>query len=367
MAIRPGDVLGKYRVSRQLEDGWLAERTQDFEQQVFVALLPENFTNADEVEFLERRQKVAQLHETAIPRLISSGETREGLPYTLFDYTQTEAALAVAEGENRPLRQRVDLAIQVLEALKVVHRLLLAYGNLSNESLRLTPTGAVQLPVLPLCCRHNDPVADDVAAAADFLRALLAAKQPLPQDLQAILDKANHASPASRYLSAEALMQDLQAYLEHKPVSARKQTPLYRAKCLTVRQPVFVSAGIALLLAVSVATGLSIVQDAAAKRSRDQAKQRLRQLQELTSTLETNLYQPVSQIPNSKKAKESLIQWTAQSLDAIAVQAGNDEELRRQLASGYLRLAEMQRMDGDEVSASSSIKKAQDFLPNGPR
>ena len=117
MAIRPGDVLGKYRVSRQLEDGWLAERTQDFEQQVFVALLPENFTNADEVEFLERRQKVAQLHETAIPRLISSGETREGLPYTLFDYTQTEAALAVAEGENRPLRQRVDLAIQVLEAL----------------------------------------------------------------------------------------------------------------------------------------------------------------------------------------------------------------------------------------------------------
>jgi hypothetical protein len=62
-----------------------------------------------------------------------------------------------------------------------------------------------------------------------------------------------------------------------------------------------------------------------------------------------------------------LIQWTAQSLDAIAVQAGNDEELRRQLASGYLRLAEMQRMDGDEVSASSSIKKAQDFLPNGPR
>ena len=47
-----GERLGKYRVVREMAPGiWLAERTEDFEQQVAVALLPAPFTLASQPEF----------------------------------------------------------------------------------------------------------------------------------------------------------------------------------------------------------------------------------------------------------------------------------------------------------------------------
>jgi hypothetical protein len=85
-------------------------------------------------------------------------------------------------------------------------------------------------------------------------------------------------------------------------------------------------------------------------------------MQQLTYSLESNIYEPVSKLPNSKAARETLIHWTAESLDGLAAQAGDDAQLRSQLAHSYGRLAEMQRSNGDAAEALVSEKRAHAML-----
>lgn len=52
--------------------------------------------------------------------------------------------------------------------------------------------------------------------------------QPIPRELRAICEKAMQRNPAQRYPSAEALRDDLQAYLEDLPVSCCPDTPVQK-------------------------------------------------------------------------------------------------------------------------------------------
>jgi hypothetical protein len=356
--VKPGDIFGKFRVLRQLDDGWLAERTEDFAQYGVLMVLPALATTVDEVTFLERRQKISQLSDPAIPKLIASTESLDGLLVNVFDFAEAETALDVADRERWSLKRRLDFSLQCLDALTVVHRSLLAYGTLSDSSFRLSTSRGARLAILPLVVRQEDPVMADLTATASFLESLWSRCRPLPQDLRSILRKAHGIEASCRYSSVEEIANDVRAFSAHRPVSTRASTPLYRLQCIALRQPaLFAMVGL-LAIAALAATAQSVVKDAASKRSRDQARLRLHQLQELTSATELNLYQPVHVLPNSSKATVSLIQWTSQSLDSVAAGAGSDHEIRSELAQGYLRLAEMQRSDGDAGGAITSVSKS---------
>jgi len=359
--VKPGDTFGKFRVLRQLDDGWLVERTEDFTQHGVLTLLPAPATTVDEMTLLERRQKISQLGDPAIPKLIASGDSGDGLLVNIFDFVKAETALDVADRERWSLRRRLDYSLRCLDALTVVHRSLLAYGTLSNSSFRFSTSGDARLAILPLIVRLEDPVMADLTATASFLESLWSRCQPLPQDLQSILRKAHGTEASCRYSSVEEIANDVRAFSAHRPVSTRASTPLYRLQCLALRQPVLFAMVGLLAIAVLAATAQFVVQDAASKRSRDQARQRLHQLQELTSATDVNLYQPVHALPNSRKATMSLIQWTSRSLDSVADGAGNDREIRIELAQGYLRLAEMQRSDGDAAAAITSLSKSHEI------
>jgi hypothetical protein len=117
-----------------------------------------------------------------------------------------------------------------------------------------------------------------------------------------------------------------------------------------------------LAVSVLVATIYSLAMYSAAERSRIQAQSRLHQMQRLTYALESDLYGPVSALSNSKAARETLIRWSADSLDGLATQAGADTELRAQLARSYGRLAEMQRANGESADAEHSRQQAASIL-----
>ena len=99
-------------------------------------------------------------------------------------------------------------------------------------------------------------------------------------------------------------------------------------------------------------------------RSARESRPRLawRQLQQLTYSLESDIYEPVSKLPESKAARETLIHWTAESLKGLAAQAGDDAQLRAQLAQSYNRLAKMQRSNGDAAQALVSEQLAREVL-----
>ena len=203
-----------------------------------------------------------------------------------------------------------------------------------------------------------------LSAATTFLSLLVAGcglRQPLG-DLKSILNKANCAAPDQHYESANSLSADLRAFLDHKPVSTRRATAVYRATLFARRRPEFFYPVVILGAAILLGALHSIAMDYSAQRSRIQAQARLRQLQQLTYSLESDIYEPVSKLPESKAARETLIHWTAESLKGLAAQAGDDAQLRAQLAQSYNRLAEMQRSNGDAAQALVSEQLAREVL-----
>jgi hypothetical protein len=343
---------------------WLAERVEDFEQQVAVALVPNRLSSANELELQERRRKLAAIDHPAIPRLLDSGMTADQTPYLLFEFIPAEPALTVARAERWTLARRVGLAIEYLDALAAAHASLLAHGHLTVQSFRVSAASQARLPILSIESTEADPVAADLTAAIVFLSSLIAecGLARLPGDLKAILEKANCNDPAKAYWSTSSLAGDLRAFMARKPVSARKTTPTYRAALFARRRPELFYPAAVLVIAVLVVTLHSVAMDISAQRSRNLAQARLRQMQQLTYSLESDIYEPVSKLPNSSAARETLIRWTAESLDSLAAQAGDDAQLRSQLARSYNRLAQMQRSNGDAAKAMVSEQRAQVLL-----
>ena len=356
-----GERLGKYLVAQELEPGlWLAERVEDFEQQVAVVLYPGSKDPASLSEFLERRRKLGALDHPAIPRMLDSGETADQTPCLLFELIPADSALATARSEKWPLARRIGIVIEYLDALAFSHGNLLAHGGLTAESFRVTAAGQARLSIFPPLVSSADPVAADFEAAVQCLSDLVehAGMPRLPGDLKAILHKAKCNEPSKAYSSASGLAEDLRAFMHRKPVSARRATPVYHAVLFARRRPELFYPAVVLAVAVLVAALHSIAMDISARRSRDQAQARLRQMQQLTYSLESNIYEPVSKLPNSKAARDTLIRWTAESLESLAAQAGDDAQLRAQLAQSYARLAQMQRSNDDAAGALISEQRA---------
>ncbi len=111
-------------------------------------------------------------------------------------------------------------------------------------------------------------------------RAARAAGQPpavvraLRGDLDAILCKALERDPARRYGSAADLHEDLQRYLDHRPVRARAPSPGYRLARFMRRNVLAV--GLSGLLLVSIVAGglLAVIQGHRASVARDVAASR---------------------------------------------------------------------------------------------
>jgi predicted Ser/Thr protein kinase len=82
--------------------------------------------------------------------------------------------------------------------------------------------------------------------------------EDMPRDLELILLKAVEKDPARRYQSAEELAQDLEAFLEDRPISARPATAGYRLKLWAHRnRRILVPAGVAAVVALLVALGFT--------------------------------------------------------------------------------------------------------------
>ncbi|HEV3146619.1 MAG TPA: tetratricopeptide repeat protein [Gemmataceae bacterium] len=92
----------------------------------------------------------------------------------------------------------------------------------------------------------------------------------IPPELETIVLKAIEKNPAERYDTAQHMADDLQRYLEDKPIRAKRPTLLHRARKWSRRHKALVwSVGVVLTLTAAVLAGSSIwyAQQQAAKRA----------------------------------------------------------------------------------------------------
>jgi non-specific serine/threonine protein kinase/serine/threonine-protein kinase len=171
----------------------------------------------------------------------------------------------------------------------------------------------------------------------------------LSNDLDHILLKALRKDPHARYPSVTALVADLRAWLDGRPVSATPATRAYRAGKLVRRHKVAAAAIAAVVLAVAGGASAIGWQAYLTRLERDRAESRLREVLRSSRVLQLELHDSIRKLPGSTAARQLLLGRAAETMDTLAKDAGDSRALGLELVEGYRSLGQLQ-----ESSASDS-------------
>lgn len=291
-------------------------------QRVALKLLRIDVHDADERRrFLREQSILVRLQHPHIAQLLDAGFSPTGTPFLALEFVAGDNLIAHAERMRLSRRGRLALFIDVCAAVEHAHRALIVHRDLKPSNVLVGADGGVKLvdfgiaklltgdgertrtEARRLTRSYAAPeqfagdvatTAIDVYALGILLAELLAGQAPrrlgeasapgiddeawrrtLGVDLHAIVQQATRAEPTRRYASVAAFSDDIQRYLDGKPLQARADTLRYRVLMFTRRHALAVSLGavIAVLLATATAVGVYEAREAsrAATTARAQA------------------------------------------------------------------------------------------------
>lgn len=293
-----GDLLGAWTLTAEIGHGGMgkvfraARSDGHFEQTAAIKLLA-GFASKRALEYLAReRQILASLSHPNIARLFDGGSTADGQPFLVMEYVEGLPIDGYCRKHNLSRSAVLKLFMVVCAAVTFAHQRLVVHCDLKPSNIlvtddgrpilldfgisrlltaagaasaaevdalgdaaldqTLTLTGAAFTPRyaspeqkargeigtstdvyslgLMLCELMGKPISS--AQVSELAQKSLL----LDSDLVAIIARATALHPADRYPSASALADDVQRLLNHQPVTARPQTPLYVASKFLRRQ-----------------------------------------------------------------------------------------------------------------------------------
>lgn len=166
--------------------------------------------------------------------------------------------------------------------------------------------------------------------------------QQLDAELDVIVLEAMHKDPARRYASVEHLADDIRRFLTGLPIQARRDSRAYRARKFLRRHRVASAAAALLVLTLAGAAGVTSWQASVARQQARRAEMRFRQVRQLANRFLLDFDEQIRNLEGSTPARESLVKTASEYLDSLASEAGNDAELRAELATAYRKLGDVQ-------------------------
>jgi eukaryotic-like serine/threonine-protein kinase len=148
---RPGDEVGPYRLIRELGAGgmatvWLAERTDGLLQRRVALKLPrEGWSSGLALRMAREREILGTLAHAHIARLYDAGVTTAGRPWMAMECIDGVAIDLYCTAHALPVRERLQLFVQVIEAVAHAHARLIAHRDLKPSNILVTPQGEVRL------------------------------------------------------------------------------------------------------------------------------------------------------------------------------------------------------------------------------
>lgn len=149
-SLDPGTCLGAWRISELLGRGGTGEVyaaariDESFAQRAALKLL-----RADAVGQLARfhaeRRILAKLEHAGIARLLDGGVAPDGRPYTVIEFVQGVSLHAYCMAQKSSLRERLDLFLQVCDAVAFAHRNLVIHRDLKSANTLVDAHGTVKL------------------------------------------------------------------------------------------------------------------------------------------------------------------------------------------------------------------------------
>jgi len=302
---------------------WLAERVDGAFKRRVALKLPRLTWSAGLAKRMARERDVgALLEHPNIARLYDAGVDEHGRPYIAYEYIQGEPLDAYCRDHSLDLRGRLELFTQVVRAVAFAHSRLVLHRDIKPSNVLVDAEGNVHLldfGIAKLLDAGSDltqeqgrvmtlsyaapehilgrplTVAADVYSlgvvlyelltgtlpyntkrntAAAIEEAILAGDAPpastrvtdrrlahsLRGDLDAIVGKALKRDPNERYATTDALLFDIQRFLDGQPITARPDSTWYRLRKAIVRHKVPVAAATAVLVVALFGAGATWLQ-----------------------------------------------------------------------------------------------------------
>ena len=142
--------LGAWRVTGLLGRGGMgdvyeARRAEGgFEQRAAIKVLQLQAT-AQKERFEAERQILARLEHPGIARLHDGGITGDGRPYMVMEYVRGQPITEYCERVHAGLEQRLQLFLQVCDAIAYAHRNLVIHRDLKPSNILVTDDGQVKV------------------------------------------------------------------------------------------------------------------------------------------------------------------------------------------------------------------------------
>jgi non-specific serine/threonine protein kinase/serine/threonine-protein kinase len=212
-----------------------------------------------------------------------------------------------------------------------------------------------------------DPTLPSVLVRRSSLNTAEGARQKLVKrlsaDLDAIIMMALRKEAERRYQSAAQLDDDLERYLNGRPVQARRSTLTYRAG-KALRRHRFTFAAVA-AVTLSLAGGLIAARAQAhiAQSQRALAERRFGELRKLANSFLFEFDDAIAELAGSTNARHLVVRKALEYLSALAKEAHGDAQLQSELAVAYERVGDIQGNPmmadlGDRAGALRSYQEA---------
>lgn len=151
-ADQAGAVFGNYRLIERVGRGGMgdvyrAERADGaFQAQVAVKLLRASIdSEALTRRFMRERQILARLSHPHIARLLGGGANAQGLPFLVMEWIDGQPLTDFAAEQALDLNQRLDLFLDVCDAVAYAHRNLIVHRDLKPSNILVDRDGQVKL------------------------------------------------------------------------------------------------------------------------------------------------------------------------------------------------------------------------------
>jgi serine/threonine-protein kinase len=151
-SLAPGDIVGRYRVVGELGRGGMAtvyeaERSDGAYRQTVALKVLRRGLDTDRIidRFLAERQILSDFAHPNVARLLDGGAAPDGRPFLVMEKVDGEPLTIWADGREAGIRARLELFLQVTDAVKEAHRRLVVHRDLKPGNILVTEAGDVKL------------------------------------------------------------------------------------------------------------------------------------------------------------------------------------------------------------------------------
>src|SRR6266704_1243124 len=149
---RPGDRIGRYKLLQQIGEGgcgvvYMAEQDEPVQRRVALKVIKLGMDTKQVIaRFEAERQALALMDHPNIAKVLDGGATETGRPYFVMELVRGIKITDYCDHNNLPTRQRLDLFIQVCQAVQHAHQKGIIHRDIKPSNILIADHDGVPVP-----------------------------------------------------------------------------------------------------------------------------------------------------------------------------------------------------------------------------